>query len=60
MMGWSMERLERINRLLIDADTQVGLARQFMVSRREEQMREYMKKARKMLKLALEALDGVD
>ncbi len=55
-----MERLERINHLLRDADTQVGLARQFMDSHREEQMREYMKKARKTLKLALEVLDGVD
>lgn len=57
-----MERLERIHLLLEDADAQVGIAKQALHAhpKREEQMREYMKKARKTLKLALDALDGID
>jgi hypothetical protein len=58
-----MERLERVGHLLRNAETEVSLAIRFFKDyhlSRDVEARQYMKKARKTLKQAIEALDGVD
>lgn len=58
-----MERRERIGHLLRSAETHTALALQFFRDHGEVRMadvREHTKKARTMLKQAVESIDGVD
>ncbi len=58
-----MERRERIHHLLEAAETDVALAHRFLHDHGEVRMadvRSYTKEARKKLKQAIEAIDGVD
>lgn len=58
-----MERLERVGHLLRDAEASVGIALNVFRDYGEvniESVREYAKEARKSLKQAIEAIDGVD
>jgi hypothetical protein len=58
-----MERLERVGHLLSSADASIGIARNVFREHRGVNIttvREHIKEARRKLKQAIEAIDGVD